>query len=242
MNIKKIDKKELQQLKNIIDTTNSMDMDSIVIDEHSCRARNEGKDVFLIEPSLNSQYFNFSKIGLKRLSTLKARMNVFDESYDLAYEETTKDTNTFISKLILKRNKTTIEFRCANPSIIDVKKNFLDPMCFSFELTEDTIKLLGKIANAMDTKNVTFMSSDGKTVNINLSDKDGDALSHVVSESVNIIDPSVKNTFSTTIKLKTLLTLLKQDRNNKKLILSVSKRGIFNLQVNGLTFYIFPEI
>lgn len=238
----KLDKKELQQLKNIIDTTNSMDMDSIVIDEHSCRARNEGKDVFLIEPSLNSSYFNFSKVGLKRLSTLKARMNVFDDSYDLGYEEVTKDTNTYISKLILKRNKTTVEFRCANPAIIDVKKNFLDPMCFSFQLNEETIKLLGKIANAMDTKNVTFMSTDSKTVNINLSDKDGDALSHVVSETLEITDPSIKNTFSTTIKLKTLLTLLRQDRNNKNLILNVSKRGIFNLQVNGLTFYIFPEI
>ena len=240
-NLNKIDKKLLKDFRRILDTAYSMDMDAVIIDEFSCRSRNTTKDVVLIEPDYKKDYFGIPTLAVKRLVTLRARLSLLDDDCDVYYEEENRNNSIYISKLIFKKNKTAVEFRCVDPSVIDAKKNVLDPLCFTFSLTEETIKILGKISNAMDTKNATFSSKD-TTVNIIISDNQGDLFAHEVSDKLEIIDASIKDQFASTIKLKTLLMLLRQERTTNSLTMNITKRGLFNIKVNNLNFYIFPEL
>lgn len=214
-----------------------------IIDKNCIRGMVDDMDsgIFMLEKfeePLN--YLEFDSIGIGRVDVLKTRLNLLENGGKLFFTTKTKNDNTVVvSKLILKGNKTVIEYSCTDPTHIKAPKNINDEFVYSFDVSQDTIKIMSKIISAISVDHISFSSEKDGSVRFKATDSEGDLFNHLISESYSSKEG---DNFFFSYKIKLLLPLFKNAFiNNKSLHVDISKRGYLQFKISDLNIYILAD-
>lgn len=242
---KPLSKGTLGLLQDAINTASVLGIERMVIDSHSLRGDSQDNGTMMIYPFPKDTELEFGSMGISRIGVLRARMRLLDNEGSVTPEYKVRDSGEkFVFRLELKRNKTKIDFKCADPSQIRAPKALNDPDHFGFKFSEDDIKLMLRGKAAMQSELVTLESKDGKSIEFSISASEGDVLRH---ELESVLDTKTdRETFVVTYKSKFLFPLLKEiieDAKDGEMIdVLLTNRGILKIEVNGIPTYLFPEV
>lgn len=240
---KQLSKGTLTLLNDAIDTATVLGIDRMVIDSHSLRGESQENGTMMLLPFPADTELEFGAMGISRISVLKSRLRVLANEGTITPEFKTRDSgDKFVFRLSLKKGRTSIDFKCADPSQIRAPKNITDPDYFAFTITAEDIKLMLSARSAMQSDLVNILSKDGTTVEFSVSASEGDALTHAFESALDTKTDTT--TFATLYKTKFLFPVLKEvsdAADEAPVEVIITRRGIMKIEVNGITAYVFPE-
>lgn len=235
---------EVEKLAELVTLAKTIGIENFIIDGVS--ARGESPDGLFIITDHNIQTFKDNPVGIGRISVLFSRLNLVKENkkfpkIELEFKER-DNGDKIVLRFKIKNNRTTVDFRCADPQKIVAKKVMKDALMYSFDLSEETIDLMIRSNSAMQTDTIKLILENDK-IYFNINDTEGDSLKHLVSENVTLVDPT-KNTFLINLKHKIVLPLFKLALKEKDSInIKISEiKKVMTFELNGNTVYIMPEV
>lgn len=235
-------KVEDKVVATILETTNLaciLGVEGLIIDNEAIRGFNDNEGVMVLARGPFDLEFN--SIGLARLTSLKQKFKLLNES-NVTVEAIPKKANeNIIEKLRFDCGKINFEFRCAlSKSLKDVPSLKINKTpVFSFEISEEDFQMMTKSASAMRSKNMTIQSSnDG--VRLRFSDDTGDILNCEVDTNVNSND-DVEN-MSLTVNLKKMLPIFKLAVQSGKFTINILKNNIVYIQIGDIEIFVMPEV
>lgn len=241
--------KELTEYLNTLFTVCSLcEIDSVAIEKEMVRGHSDDakRGIFIMEYD-NLPKIEFTGLGIQGVKTLKSRMQILgDDTPVISYDSKIKDNgDEIIKKLVLSNKKTKVDFTCADPVHIRAPKKFNDPDLYEFTLTEETVKVMGKIKNAIvGVDDISFNSEKDGSIKFIVTDDKGDMFDHTVTDTYKKLDDAnMSNHFFHSYKIKYVMALFKAAmdlQGEAKIILST--RGVIKINVRGITVRIVAEV
>lgn len=241
----KLNQKSIEYLENALTTAHLVGVETLVIEPNLLRGIDEDRTVFILQDE-NVPVMEFGSIGLTRLSSLTSRIKIAENldgfSIDANMVDTDEDEDPFARSLTMKAKGLKVEYRCANPNqLVQAKKagpkQMNDDMEFCVEFDKDSVDMLQKGQAAMKAETVSVISNDGVT--FELLDVNSDVFSHQFADDAINLAGNDTTKFAYRYPVKTLLLLFK---NASEGLLTVSKRGILCININGLNVYVLPQV
>lgn len=241
---KQLSKGTVELLTSAMSVATMLGVEKMVIDSHSLRGESQENGTFMLLPFPAGTELEFGAMGISRISVLRSRLGVIGEQGSITPDYKTRDSGEkFIFRMVLKKNKTSIDFKCADPAHIKAPKGFDDPDHFQFAVSAEDIKLMLVSRSAMQSETVSFASTDGSTVKFSVSASEGDALVHELESDLD--SKTSTETFASSYKSKILFPVLRNISEAAKdadVDIVLTKRGIMKVEVFGIPTYIFPEV
>lgn len=237
-----LSKETVQFIANVIKVARILKIEHLIIDNECVRGHFQDEGSMIIH-NTNLPKFEFSVLGISRIDTLNTRLNLLEGEIVVDAEEKVESpVSTIISRLIMSSGKTEVEFKCANPALLQKAPRLLkDPVYFTFIVSQDSILLLSKSQSAFKGDTIALVGSS-KGVVAKVSDIEGDMMNHVVTEELSRSTDCDKDKFYFSYKNKVLLSLLKESIVDGSVQVNITRRGILNLKVLGISVYITPEL
>lgn len=244
-----LNKNIIDYLINLFNVCNLCDIDSVSIEKSMVRGHSKDakRGIYIMEYDNVPDMDDFDGIGIGSVKLLKNRMNILDDNnIKINYEIKTKDNNdNIIKKLIMSDKKTKIEYTCLDPVYIKSPRKMNDPEVYSFILTEDTVKIMNKIKNALEgiTNNISFNSEKDGSIKFIISDEKGDIFDHTIATSYEVLDTEhAKPHFYNSYQIKYVYPLFKaaMDLQGESKVI-MSSRGVIKIVVKGITIRIVAE-
>ncbi|QDJ96497.1 hypothetical protein Xoosp13_311 [Xanthomonas phage Xoo-sp13] len=237
--------KELQnKLQRALKTATSLGVEKIVVDNHSIRGDSQENSTMFILPFEAGTELDIGAMGITRVQELNSRIKLLKDEGTLLADFKTRDSgDKFVLRLVLKRDKTSIDFKCADPAMLKCPKALNDPDHFSFSFTKEDVDLMNSSKSVMKSDKVSFTSKDQKTVNFTISASEGDILSHELETDLDIKTDT--DTFTVSYKTNILFPVLKElttDLKKDTVTVTITRRGIMKLDVHGIPAYVFAEV
>ena len=237
-----LSKETIQFISNVIKVARILKVEHVLLDHECVRGHFQEEGSMIIHRD-NLPNFEFSTLGISRIETLNARLNLLGDDVVIDTEEKVESpTSSTVSKLIMSNAKTEVEFQCANPALLAKAPRILkDPIFFTFDISPDSILLLSKAQGAVKGETVSLVGSP-KGVIAKISDVEGDMLNHIITDKLTTSSEADKDKFYFSYKHRVLLSLLKEASDKEDITVNVTRRGILNLKVLGINVYITPEL
>lgn len=218
-------------------------IEDLILD-HECVRGNVVSEGSMIIHRDNLPKFQFQKMGIGRIKTLSDRLALLGDDVQVDTVEKEKSPeDTLVFKLLLKKGRTQVEFRCADPAMIEAPpKRLKDPAFFNFKMDEETVKLLTKALGAVKGEVMAFEGNKEDGVVAHLSDVEGDMLAHIVTKTLIYTPECDKEKFHFSYKNKILIPLLREAIVDEQIDINITRRGFLNLQVLGINIYITTEL
>jgi len=237
----KIKNETLLLLKNAVEISSTLGVETMVMDGISLRGENKELGVAIIMPTKDID-LEFDAIGIGRIPLLKSRMQMLDAA-DVTFDIFKRDTDElFVSNIQFKQGRTKLSFKCADPKMISAPKVINDPIFWEMQLNDADVQTLIKGIGTMSSEVVNFTSEDQK-MTVKISDTEGDMFAHELEGEVTIVDDSAPS-LCKSYKAKTLRTIftnyIRKDENSI-LPISVTRRGVMRISVLNMFIYVFPE-
>lgn len=240
----KLSKSTIKLLNNVLATASMLGVERAVIDSHSIRGSTEDNETFMLLKFDSDVELEFGAMGIGRIGALKKRLNVLKDSPDILVEYKSRDSgDKFVFRLQMKKGRTTVDFKCTDPTQIKAPKNYHDAPAFSFSVTAEDIKLMLSSKSAIGAENVMFRSTDGETVEFLMSGDEGDAFTHILESPLD--KKTDTEEFCVTYKNKILFPVLKEVSDAAKeadVEIIINERGSLVIDVNGIPVYVLAEI
>jgi hypothetical protein len=234
----KLSSTDTAQLKDLLSICALADIDSIIISDGTVRGANKEKTCAIIS-SVNVPKLS-QKIGLSRISALRARMDLFSAK-DAVIDAKETDRGE-ISQLEISAGKNKVQFRCTSTALIKAPLNINDRHDFSIFMMKDEVKMILDGIRVMGAKKI-ILSLTKNGVNIKISDESNDALNVQLEtpasvEHEDVEDESIMVTYSTAI----FPAILKAAAQNMDLVtISICQRGTAMIQVAGQNLALLPD-
>lgn len=245
----KFSKELTDYMNNLFNVCSLCEIDDVVIEKDMVRGQSSDakRGVYIMEYDNIPQGFEFTGLGIRGVKTLKSRLAILDgDAVNITYEPKTKDNgDTIVKKMVLANKKTKVEFTCADPIHIRSPKKLPDPDMYEFTLTDDTVKVMTRIRNAIaNVENISFNSEKDGSIKFIVTDDNGDVFDHTVADTYTKIDPdNARNHFYYSYKIKYVASLFKTAMDlDGKAVIVLSSRGVIKITVRGITIRIVPEV
>jgi len=232
----------VNQLDLLVQTSLTAGIKKLVIEPGKIRGIDEKQSIVLITTN-NVPDFNGKQIGINRLDSLAARLNLVKAQGALDVEATVASTGSDISILDLSSGKTKAQFRCASVDAVKgVPKNVADTLVWEIKIDSKALPVISQAVTAMGAEAVTIASRDGKTVSIELVDANKDVFTTDLSDAPTWVGQgSAQTSFCQKYPAKTFVSLLKEAlKTSDPLTLMMGEGGIFSFKVNGFDFFVLP--
>lgn len=228
-----IDKKEMEYITKVISVAKSLKIEDVIIEPGKVRAIDSERNVFILHTD-DVPDMSFNSIGLSRLDTLIARLNIAKTLDNCCYEfNTINDTNPYVKNIIIKAKGFKVDFRCANPNTIQAPKAYKKDVSCQFVIQSSVGDMMTKGAGAMKSDEVIFNCTNGELY-IEFEDINGDNMSYLISDTIN-----KELHFKYKYPLKLITTFIKQDIPN--ITFELSSKGILSTKILGFDTYLFPR-
>lgn len=227
----------LLQIENILKSAKLIDISEIIIDNHLVRGINYSKTAFILsELSLPE---DFPTLGINRPEIYLSRSTLVKDDDTTTVSATIKETidSSFISQLDFKSKSVKVQFRSCNPGMISAPKSINDAETFNIKFTENDVKMITKACSSIDTDNIKITGSDSG-VDFELVDLSGDTI--VYNSDAVLTSNNDDTDFSFSFVQKQLLQMLKNSGDDMEFTLG--KKGMFKIRVNGIVFYLLPQV
>lgn len=245
--MEKLDKKVVQYFQRLIKTCAVCGIESVAIEKEVVRGQSEDhtKGIFLIEKD-NIPDLPFPSLGIGRVKTLGARINILDaDDLTISYDGSKRDNgDLLVKKLLLANKRTKLEYSCYDALKIKAPRNFKDDFVYKFIITEETLKIMSKSMSIIESPKVSFSTEKDGSVKFRASDTTGDSLDHLVSDSYEIdTDKAQKEHFFNPYEIKYVLPLFKAAADTGgEIVVNMSNRGIIKVTINGFEIYVLPAV
>jgi hypothetical protein len=213
-------------------------IEHIVFDQECVRGQNKPEGVMICHRNDLPQ-FGFQAMGISRIDVLNSRMNLLGDDVDI---ETKENAKGLVARLTLSRGNTEVEFRCADPSVLEKAPRIIkDPIAFEFEMEKETIAILAKAPGAVKGEALTLTGSEDGVL-AKLNDREGDMFQHVVSGSLIYTPEASSKTFYYSFKNKFLIPLIKECAGSGTATVRITDRGMIHINVLGVSVYMSKEL
>jgi len=231
----KLDSETLTYIKNVVETSQLVGIDNVIIEAGNVRAINDEKSVVLFQEE-NVPEINFN-IGLNRIGVFLSRLEVAQTQDNFAVDVKTDDDSVFARSFTMTAKGFKVDYRCANPTTIVAPKQINDTPKTRVQLTGDAVLLLQKGQVAMGADTVTIISNEG--VSFEFVDVNNDVFKHTFADDAEALTDDTDTNFAHRYPAKTLLALFK---NNPTGTFTVGQSGTLCLEVNGLNITVLPQV
>lgn len=244
----KLSKELTEYLNTLFNVCSMCEIEDVAIEPDMIRGHSldAKRGIYIMEYDNIPKGIDFTGLGIRGVKTLKSRLSILEgDNLNIAYETKTKDNgDTIVKKLVMSNKKTKVDFTCTDPKHILSPKKINDPDLYAFTLSEDTVRVMSKVKNAIEgVEDISFNSEKDGSIKFIVTGDNGDMFDHTVAESYKRLDEtSTKNHFYHSYKIKFVAALFKaaMDLEGKADIV-LSSRGIIKISVRGITIRIVPE-
>ena len=220
---------------------NILGVEGLILDDAGIRGYNDDEGV--VVASLSNHNFEFDKLGLARLDSLKHKAALLKDLNSVKVEAVNKKGNDdVIEKLCFDCGRINFEFRCALPRAVkDIPTTKLNTKpLFYFEITEDDVATITQGASAMRSKNMTIKGKSDD-IQFRFSDDTGDILNFKIdSDLTNNTDED--DAISLTINLKKMLPIFKLAAQDGNFRLNILKNNIVHIAIGNMDVIVMPEV
>lgn len=232
----KLDTDLILYLEKVVTTARKIGVEDVIIEQGAVRAANEDRTIVIYHkadvPSLP-----FDSIGLSNTATFLSRLDIVKGEKDFAIEVTTHETKGYVKNMLLKAKGIKVDFRCANPDMIQAPKNVSSNLQCLVPLSADAVVLLAKAQAAMKADTVTIISNeDGVT--FELYDVNSDKFTHTFDVNVESLGGG-DTRFVHAYPLKVILPLFKENSDSN---FAIGEKGLMNIDSNGFDLYVVPQV
>lgn len=240
-----LSKETVDFLARLIKVAKILKIESVIIDHECARGHFKAEGSMIIHRD-NLPKFEFTTLGISRIDVLNNRLSLLGDNAAIKFEEKIKSpTDVLVSKLLLSNKKTKLDFKCADPAVMDkAPKIFKDPVCYTFKINKEDVTLFSKALSAVRGETLALVGSKTGVIG-KLSDMDGDMLDHTISEELvynTLPNGTPKDEFYFTYKNKILIPLLREAMTDETIDVNITERGLLNLKVLGINVYITREV
>lgn len=239
----KLSKSSMKMLKDAIRTASILGMEKLVIDHHSIRGESLENSTLMLLKFPEDMEMEFGSIAITRVQELISRMRILGSDGDIAPEFKTRDSGEqFVFRLKLKRGRTSVEFKCADPAYVKAPKAFNDPDSFTFTVVPEDVEVMLSAKSVMQTEKITFIGKDDGAVSITASASEGDKMVHEIGSKFEALNDA-NDSFTYSYKTKILFPVLKELLSSaEEEVITISRRGIIKVYINDIPAFIFPEL
>lgn len=231
----KLDAETVVYILNVVKTAKLVGIDNIIIEPKLVRAMDDANSVVLFQDN-NVPDMPFGSIGLTRIDTLMARVEIARTQEKFSIKANVQDGEDFARSLTMESKGVKIEYRCGNPTKIKAPRQVNDTLKTKVQLTNEAVTLLQKGQAAMGAETVSIISNNG--VSFELIDVNNDVFKHTFADDAEPLTADTDTKFAHRYPAKTLLALFK---NNPTGSFSVGSKGILSFPINGLTVFVLPQ-
>lgn len=239
----KLSKASIKMIKDAMRTASILGMEKLVIDNHSIRGESQENSTLMLLKFPEDMDLEFGAMAITRVPELMSRMRILGNDGDIVPDYKSRDSgDQFVFRLKLKRGRTSVEFKCADPAYVKAPKAFNDPDCYSFAVTPEDLEVMLSAKAVMQTDKITFIGNEDGKVEFTASASEGDKLLHSLEDSYeNLCDGNDSFTYS--YKTKILFPILKELLSGEEgETITISRRGIIKVYINDIPSFVFPEL
>jgi hypothetical protein len=237
----KLSENTIDMIVRAVNLANTLEVEGLIFDKEGVRGYNDDNGVLIA--ALGDFDFEFEKMGLSRLSSLKNKIRLLERFEEPVIEAAQKKDTEIIERLKFSDGGSiSFDFRCASiKTIMDIptKKLNTKPR-ISFNITDEDVANLVKSMNAMRTQNMTMQGNED-TVIVKFSDDSGDMLK-VKLESSPVYHEDTLDSFSITTKIKKMIPIFKQAAQNKSFTVNIIVNDIMYLTIDDIDVLVIPEV
>lgn len=226
----------LSQIENIIKSAKYVDISSMIIEKNQIRGINSSKTSFMLSDIDLPD--DFETIAISRPDVYLSRFNLIKdiENYTCSTKIKEKGEESFVEQIDFQSKSLKMQYRCSNPSMISAPKVINDTQVYTVKFTQDDVSTLLKASATIDTENIKIIGSDNG-LSYKLTDMTGDTID---SDSDSQVECEQDNfNFSFNFVQKPFLQLLKNCDGGE---FSLGKKGILEIRVNDINFYLLPQV
>lgn len=221
-------------------------IDSLVIDKQGIRAKQDETAVYLIEPG-DFDFLEFDSLYINRVKSIFPRFKMFETSkidYDVyANIKQLNDDSLVVSQLRIQGSNTKVNFNAAMLSKnVQLPRKMNDPNYYKFSVASDDLPILKKGISAMGAEVLKIYSKGGE-VYCQIKDIEQDVLTQKLTTSYKTLHDDADDDFDFAYTFKIIWPLLNEaGRDSENFKITITRKGIMLLKINGLSMYIFAEI
>jgi len=233
----KLSNQDISNISNILATAAVGGIEALVIDDGVVRGVNEGRTFVIISehnvPKLPQ------KMGLARLSMLKARLELFSGNAATVIEAKETERGEIGSlEIVAGRNK--VQFRCTSTALIKAPKSINDTPAYTIVFSQEELKLLLSAIKVMAGKTLTLVIKKDGTVQVSLADATNDAFSSTLEASAEFLienSDTVVHYYHADVFHAVMRTT---DADPVSIVIGAA--GTINAEVNGHLVVLMPKI
>ena len=236
----KLSTDSISSLEKVLSTCAIAGIDAIVIEDGALRGVNEDKTCVIIaqypHPGVPKIKEGF-KMGLSRLGILANRLALFKADPQMTVDAKENERGD-ISSLDIVSPSAKIQFRCTAAGLIKAPKRVNDVEKNKVEIQKEQIPFILSGAKSMSAKRVVIASkNDG--VFFEFTDTNQDTFSVKVAEAIGEI---FAHHFPAEVFLPLVRAAVNNNSDDETISLSIGEVGTVNIQVNGYTLTILPQV
>lgn len=245
---------QINFLLNAVNTAKQLGINNLIIEPNKVRGMDDDRTIVIFKDT-GVESFEFGSIGFNRIAEFISRIDMIQGSPNFAidvavtsgedptigydkFDKTKKQARQpmWAKSLKLSCINTIIDYRCANPSLIESPKFNNQVELYELKSNETMLSFISKGKQAMRCEMVTFASTN-QGVFLMLADDNGDALKYKFADKVyNLQEDDYDNsTFVYHYPLSSMLTIFKQ---NKETPFRITQKGFLTSLYNDITVYI----
>lgn len=246
----------LAYIQNVVKTAKTLKIDNVIIEPGKVRAMDSDQSV-VIFVNENVPSLPFGSIGINRLTVFASRFDLarntpnfqieigttMGDNPNVGYDKfDVKDKNKpgikqpmWVKSLTFTGLNMSIDYRCANPSILTAPKVRDDVDLYRLRMTSQAFDLIQKGKVAMDSDYVTF-KGNSKGVTIAVTDDNGDTMKYKMATPIVPLTDNPISDFEISYPIEKLIPLFKSDETD----FHISKKGFLVASLNDLDIYVSP--
>lgn len=239
----KLTKATTKLLRESIRTAAALGIEKLVIDPHSLRGESKDNGTMMLFPFPDGMELEFGSIAVTRVPELISRLRILGDDGDIIPDYKTRDSGEeFVFRLKLKKGRTSIDFKCADPAYVKAPKAFNDPDCFTFTVTKEDVEVMLSAKSVMQADKVTLTSNAEGKVSFIVTASEGDKLVHEIESDLDT-ECDGSDSFTVTYKTKILFPALREILTDTDSTgITITRRGVMKIELNEIPSYIFSEI
>ncbi len=252
-----VDAQSLLFIQNVVKTAKVFKIQNIIIEPGKVRGMDDDQTVVIYQDQ-NVPNMVFGSIGLNRLDVFSSRFDIIRATAGFNIEVGTMgdDSSVGFDKFDNKDKhkagvkspmwaktvamtglNTSIDYRCANPSIIKAPKSRADVNRYLLAMTENAFTMIMKGKSAMDSDFVTIKGNT-KGVQLLVTDDNGDSLKYKFGDDIVCLIPGEEfPNFSFNYPIEKLIPLFKPNPDTG---FHITEKGFLVGCLNELDIYIAP--
>lgn len=220
-------------ISNAVQTASNIGIDIIIIEDSMVRGIKDDQTVFMLQKE-NIPSLEFTCLAINRVDVFLSRLEMASTSGSFEFHVEPHSKMDYIANITFKGKGIKIDYKCGNPSIHKTPKNvrFIETEC-EINCYPELLNTIQKSASAMGS-DILSISGNGEKVVVDVSDTNHDTLTYDIPDTEII----KHGTFTYKHKIKTLLPLLKKQKEGK---IKIHEKGFISLIINGFNVYVRPN-